>query len=66
MAATQVRRSGFPPAGVRFDDGGASIRHALVKVPRITVYFWVVKILTTAMGEATSDYLVHASTRISP
>jgi uncharacterized membrane-anchored protein len=29
------------------------------KVPRITVYFWIVKILTTAMGEATSDYLVH-------
>ena len=29
------------------------------KVPRITVWFWIVKILTTAMGEATSDYLVH-------
>jgi uncharacterized membrane-anchored protein len=29
------------------------------KVPRVTVYFWVVKILTTAMGEAVSDYLVH-------
>jgi uncharacterized membrane-anchored protein len=29
------------------------------KVPEVTVYFWVVKVLTTAMGEATSDYLVH-------
>jgi len=29
------------------------------KVPRVTAYFWVIKILTTAMGEATSDYLVH-------
>ncbi len=30
------------------------------KVPqRITALFWVLKILTTAMGEATSDYLVH-------
>ena len=29
------------------------------KVPEITVYFWVVKVLTTAMGEATSDYSVH-------
>ncbi len=28
------------------------------KVPEITIYFWIVKILTTAMGEATSDYLV--------
>lgn len=29
------------------------------KVPEIAVMFWVVKILTTAMGEVTSDYLVH-------
>ncbi|GAB0120292.1 COG4705 family protein [Acidisoma sp. 7E03] len=28
------------------------------KVPEITLTFWVIKILTTAMGEATSDYLV--------
>jgi uncharacterized membrane-anchored protein len=27
--------------------------------PRITVLFWAIKILSTAMGEATSDYLVH-------
>jgi uncharacterized membrane-anchored protein len=27
--------------------------------PRITVVFWIIKILTTAMGEAVSDYLVH-------
>ena len=31
-----------------------------LKVPaRITVAFWAIKILTTAMGESTSDYLVH-------
>ena len=36
-----------------------NVRSASVKVPRITVYFWIIKILTTAMGEATSDYLVH-------
>jgi uncharacterized membrane-anchored protein len=29
------------------------------KVPLITTSFWVVKLLTTAMGEATSDSLVH-------
>jgi len=28
------------------------------KVPEITAYFWIVKLLTTAMGESTSDYLV--------
>jgi uncharacterized membrane-anchored protein len=29
------------------------------KVPLVTVWFWVVKILTTAAGEAISDYAVH-------
>jgi uncharacterized membrane-anchored protein len=33
-------------------------RRAMRKVPEITVYFWIVKLLTTAMGESTSDYLV--------
>jgi uncharacterized membrane-anchored protein len=36
----------------------ATSRQALRKVPEITVWFWVVKLLTTAMGEATSDYMV--------
>jgi uncharacterized membrane-anchored protein len=30
----------------------------LLKVPEITAYFWIVKLLSTAMGEATSDYFV--------
>jgi uncharacterized membrane-anchored protein len=34
-------------------------RAAIVKVPEVTVYFWAVKLLTTAMGEAISDYLVN-------
>ncbi|HEX3300022.1 MAG TPA: hypothetical protein VHW68_07915 [Actinomycetota bacterium] len=29
------------------------------KVPEITLYFWIIKILTTGMGETTSDYLIH-------
>jgi len=29
-----------------------------VKVPEITALFWVIKVLTTAMGESTSDYFV--------
>ena len=33
-------------------------RKMLLKVPQITVLFWVIKILSTAMGESTSDYLV--------
>jgi uncharacterized membrane-anchored protein len=35
------------------------MQQILGKVPEITVYFWIVKLLTTAMGEATSDYLVY-------
>lgn len=34
-----------------------TVRRALTKVPEITALFWVTKILTTAMGEATSDFL---------
>ncbi|HEY7147466.1 MAG TPA: hypothetical protein VH637_24735 [Streptosporangiaceae bacterium] len=29
-----------------------------LRVPEITAWFWVIKALSTAMGEATSDYLV--------
>ncbi len=32
----------------------------LRKVPEITVIFWIIKLLTTAMGESTSDYMVHS------
>lgn len=31
----------------------------LRKVPEITIFFWIIKLLTTAMGESTSDYLVY-------
>ena len=30
---------------------------AMRKVPEVMVYFWIIKLLTTAMGEVTSDYL---------
>jgi uncharacterized membrane-anchored protein len=35
-------------------------RPGLLRVPEITVLFWLVKGLSTAMGESTSDYMVHA------
>lgn len=35
--------------------GGGALR-----VPEITPYFWAIKCLSTAMGEATSDHLVHS------
>lgn len=41
----EVRSFGFPKV--------------ISKVPQITALFWVVKILTTGMGETTSDFMVH-------
>jgi uncharacterized membrane-anchored protein len=32
--------------------------YAASKVPEISVYFWIIKVLTTGMGETTSDFLV--------
>jgi uncharacterized membrane-anchored protein len=34
-------------------------RHPQTKVPEITIYFWIIKVLTTAMGESASDYSIH-------
>ncbi len=39
--------------------GRLTVRGAL-RVPEITATFWVIKACSTAMGESTSDYLVHA------
>lgn len=35
-----------------------NLSQTIRKVPEITIYFWLIKILTTAMGEATSDFLI--------
>ena len=37
----------------------SSTAKRLSKVPEVTAFFWIVKALTTAMGESTSDFLVH-------
>jgi uncharacterized membrane-anchored protein len=34
------------------------VREGAAKVPEITLVFWVIKLLSTAMGESASDYLV--------
>ncbi|HET8906489.1 MAG TPA: hypothetical protein VFN11_05945 [Ktedonobacterales bacterium] len=36
----------------------AAAKSAARKVPEVTIFFWIIKILTTGMGETTSDYLV--------
>ncbi len=34
-------------------------RQLAKKVPELTGYFWIIKVLTTGMGETTSDFFVH-------
>ena len=34
-----------------------TVRHTMSKVPEVTVWFWVIKVLTTGMGETASDWL---------
>jgi len=36
-----------------------AVARGALRVPEITVYFWVIKGMSTALGESTSDYLVH-------
>ena len=42
----------------RWDGPRRPAGYAASKVPLITVFFWIIKLLSTAMGEATSDYMV--------
>jgi uncharacterized membrane-anchored protein len=49
-----VGRSTVPRARV-------SRTYLAVKVPEITLLFWIVKVVTTGMGEATSDFLGEVS-----
>lgn len=46
-----------PSAGDR-TAAARSLAPALIKVPEVLVWFWLIKITTTALGEAVSDYLV--------
>lgn len=45
-----TEESALPPSVARI---------ALTKVPEATALFWIIKVLTTGMGETTSDYLVN-------
>ena len=49
MSVDEVNQNRLPPG----------LRKAAVRVPAVTVAFWITKGLTTGMGESSSDYLVH-------
>src|SRR6201986_2255677 len=50
----------LPPAGTAW-----AVRRAATKVPEITVMFWIIKVLTTGMGEAMSDFLGQKSVPVA-
>ncbi len=49
----------------RIAPSSAPARRVLAKVPEITVVFWVLKLLTTGMGEAMSDFMGQHSVPIA-
>src|SRR5690242_6238582 len=48
------------PAGTALGRLGRLTLRGARRVPEVTTFFWAIKALSTAMGESTSDYLVHA------
>jgi uncharacterized membrane-anchored protein len=49
----------------RIDPQSTPARRILAKVPEITIIFWVLKLLTTGMGEAMSDFMGQHSVPIA-
>jgi uncharacterized membrane-anchored protein len=60
--ARRARNAALHPSPGVASAALSASRRAL-RVPEITVYFWVIKGMSTALGESASDYLVH---RIHP
>jgi uncharacterized membrane-anchored protein len=59
MSNTQAHAETSPSGVPELPSAGTTraVRRAVTKVPEITVIFWVLKLLTTGMGEAMSDFL---------
>src|SRR5438874_3700502 len=51
------RSRGYFRAVVATADTRVTARQMLNKVPEVTLYFWVIKVLCTTVGETASDYL---------
>jgi uncharacterized membrane-anchored protein len=60
MRTSVDRREGWGPAPAGLSSGSWLTTGGGLRVPEITVAFWVIKGLSTAMGESSSDFLVHA------
>jgi uncharacterized membrane-anchored protein len=62
---SRSRAAGLNQTGEQRGTSSRVARKALTKVPEITVIFWVLKLLTTGMGEAMSDFLGQHSVPIA-
>jgi len=53
--------SSWQPAALYADEAStaSAVRSGLSKVPQVTALFWIIKVLTTGMGETFSDFLAH-------
>ncbi|MEV6925129.1 hypothetical protein AB0M46_11590 [Dactylosporangium sp. NPDC051485] len=52
--------SAWQPGAVLTDESASTgARSRLAKVPQVTALFWIIKVLTTGMGETASDFLAH-------
>src|ERR1700761_1540158 len=51
MTTLIAKRSGAPA------DGTSRARRMLNKVPEVTLYFWIIKVLCTTVGETFADFL---------
>jgi uncharacterized membrane-anchored protein len=56
-----VPQKGSAPVPPHRHTASRRLEPLAAKVPEITALFWVIKILTTGMGEATSDYLAQGN-----
>jgi uncharacterized membrane-anchored protein len=57
MSTTMTRDAELGPETGRISESPSWGRQMLNKVPEITLYFWVIKVLCTTVGETAADYL---------
>jgi uncharacterized membrane-anchored protein len=62
---TRSQAAGSDPVALGLGATPSVARQALTKVPEITAIFWVLKLLSTGMGEAMSDFLGQKSVPIA-
>jgi uncharacterized membrane-anchored protein len=57
MSTTTIREPALATGGSDVASSPSRGRQMLNKVPEITLYFWVIKVLCTTVGETAADYL---------